>query len=699
MAADITVIIPARNAAATLGAALASLAPDRALILEIIVVDDGSDDGTATVAADSARQHDLPVDVSSVHLGSAGAARNVGIERARGAAIFFLDADDEVMPGSLSLLRSALEGGAGLAIGASIRRTEGRPDKLKTPHGYSSDRRRNTRLYLRNELWPIAMGSALVAAQATDGIRFPGAIGLDEDTCYWAAVLAHADVAVIEAPVLLYHHDEARMARRFIDTPRRTFLAIARELDRLANAGVEREALQWRKAWIAQRIARQLIKHRMFADAAGMMRVVHAHRTFSRSRKTLQYQARIRLGRLAGPAPAITGSTGARRTLIVCHDPAFPPISGADLRNFGNATAAAVFGPVCLVSVRPRPDAGQPLGPDIRLADLTTDAEKSASALGWWRTGGEARIPRPALGRLKALVRTFRPDTIVIEGVPLFKLVGPSRRLASQLIVDMHNVESDLADQLPRSKDRRLPSSGVKGLEKKAATIADRIWVCSRPDRERLGAFVRPGTLIDVVPNGIPRADEMPATLPQPSATDQFPVILLVGHLGYEPNVDAAERLARIILPRIRARLPAARLVLAGRSPKPSVRALAGLDGVSLVDSPDDIRPLLAGAHLCVIPLAMGGGPRIKILEAMASGVPVIATPLAAEGLDLIDGEDLLLSDVDEGLADLAIELCNDPTRMDALRARAHRTAWSRFGPQAIRDAVRHGLGLDDAGR
>ncbi|TIS11221.1 MAG: glycosyltransferase, partial [Mesorhizobium sp.] len=88
--------------------------------------------------------------------------------------------------------------------------------------------------------------------------------------------------------------------------------------------------------------------------------------------------------------------------------------------------------------------------------------------------------------------------------------------------------------------------------------------------------------------------------------------------------------------------------------------ALARLDGVSLVEDPDDIRPLLSVAHLGIVPLAMGGGTRIKILEAMAWGVPVIATPLAAEGLNLIEGDEVLLSDTDEGLADIAVRLCSD---------------------------------------
>ncbi|TIT26491.1 MAG: glycosyltransferase family 2 protein, partial [Mesorhizobium sp.] len=163
-------------------------------------------------------RHGLPLEVVAGRFGGAGAARNAGMARACGRFLFFLDADDEVIEGGLTQLREAFERHpkAGLAVGASIRRTAGRPDKMKTPHGYGSDRTENTRRYLRNELWPIAMGSALVARAATAGIRFPEAIGLDEDTCFWTAVLARADVISIAAPVLLYHLDETRMARRFI---------------------------------------------------------------------------------------------------------------------------------------------------------------------------------------------------------------------------------------------------------------------------------------------------------------------------------------------------------------------------------------------------------------------------------------------------------------------------------------------------
>ncbi|MER8572961.1 glycosyltransferase family 4 protein [Mesorhizobium sp. M1338] len=389
--------------------------------------------------------------------------------------------------------------------------------------------------------------------------------------------------------------------------------------------------------------------------------------------------------------------------LLVSHDPASPPTSGADLRNYRNAEATTEFGPVCLVSVRPR--TVEAADPSIRIEALSIEGEARSGSIGWWRIRAEHRISRAALTRLEALVRDFRPDTVLVEGIGLFKLLRPLRALTRQLILDMHNVESDLAGQLRRADAKRpamatiTPSLGIRRLERKTLALVDRVWVCSGQDRERLMALSRCTVPIDVVPNGIPHAGHSPETLPaEPGPGNGFPVILFIGHLGYPPNVDAVERLAGSILPRIRQALPAATLVLAGRSPKPAVRALAGLPGVELVEDPETVAPLLSGAHLSIMPLAAGGGTRIKILEAMAWGVPVIATPLAAEGLDLTDNEELLLSDTDEGLADMAVELCLDADRRARQRIRAHQAVWARFSPRAIRNAVRAGLGLDEAG-
>lgn len=405
----------------------------------------------------------------------------------------------------------------------------------------------------------------------------------------------------------------------------------------------------------------------------------------------------------ARPDDTISAGNAERRVLVVSHDPAFPPTSGADLRNYRNAEAAAEFGPVCLVSVRPRAAVPRPADAPIRIEALSIEGEARTRSIGWWRMAAEQRISRSALARLETLVRDFRPDTVLVEGIGLFRLLRPLRPLTKQLILDMHNVESDLAGQrvdAARSAAAVITTSlGIRRLERKALAIVDRVWVCSTSDRERLMALSRRKVPIDVVPNGIPHAGDIPETLPAEAATDNgFPAILFVGHLGYPPNIDAAKRLAGTILPRIRQALPGARLTLAGRSPMPAVRALARLPDVELVEDPQDVAPLLSRAHLSIIPLTAGGGTRIKILEAMAWGVPVIATPLAAEGLDLVENEEVLLSDTDERLAEMAVGLCQDAERRARQRIRAHRAVWSRFGPHAIRNAVRGGLGLDEAG-
>ncbi|UVK43300.1 glycosyltransferase family 4 protein [Mesorhizobium sp. AR07] len=392
-----------------------------------------------------------------------------------------------------------------------------------------------------------------------------------------------------------------------------------------------------------------------------------------------------------------------RRVLVVSHDPAFPPASGTDLRNHRNAVAAAAFGPVCLASVRPQ--VVEAIDPHIRIEALSIEGEARSASIGWWRIRAEHRISRSALARLERLVRDFRPDSIMVEGIGLFKLLRPLRPLTKQLILDMHNVESDLAGQLHRADKARSAAArfaaaiAIRRLESKALALVDRIWVCSNEDRERLIALFPHKVPIDVVPNGIPHAGDIPETLPAEAAADNgFPVNLFVGHLDYPPNVDAVERLAGTILPRIRQALPAARLVIAGRSPKPAVRALARLPGVELVEDPETMAPLLSRAHLTIIPLAAGGGTRIKILEAMAWGVPVIATPLAAEGLGFVENQELLLSESDEELADMAVGLCLDAERRARQRILAHQAVWARFGPQAIRNAVRNGLGLGEAG-
>ncbi|WP_419909284.1 glycosyltransferase family 2 protein [Hoeflea sp.] len=298
---EVSVIIPAHNAAISIGDVLASLVPDHTLIGEIIVVDDRCSDGTSDRARDAAEKLGLPLEVHSVNAGSAGAARNAGINRAKRPLVYFIDADDHLVPGGLGRLMKAIESGAGLAIGTSVRKAAGQEDLIRVPAGYCGDPQDNADLYLLNGAPPISMGSGLVRAETLAGIRFPENIAIDEDTWFWSALLATTALAVTTEPVLHYHLDDQRTARRYLVDPRRSWLAICTEFRRLQDYGISHDVLKWRRAWIAQRFARQLIKSGRHEDATSMLRPVRAHPATAREWRTTRYRFLSKFGRTFGP--------------------------------------------------------------------------------------------------------------------------------------------------------------------------------------------------------------------------------------------------------------------------------------------------------------------------------------------------------------------------------------------------------------
>ena len=149
---------------------------------------------------------------------------------------------------------------------------------------------------------------------------------------------------------------------------------------------------------------------------------------------------------------------------------------------------------------------------------------------------------------------------------------------------------------------------------------------------------------------------------------------------------------ANRILPALRHRIDA-RLVLAGRSPAPAVRALNALPAVRSVADPDDMEPILADADIAVLPIRLGGGQRIKVLEALSRGLPMVATRFAVEGLDLIDGLHFSEAETTPDFVDAIAALAADAGE----RSRLRDAAWlhcrhNRSGPPAIARAVRAGL-------
>jgi glycosyltransferase involved in cell wall biosynthesis len=255
------------------------------------------------------------------------------------------------------------------------------------------------------------------------------------------------------------------------------------------------------------------------------------------------------------------------------------------------------------------------------------------------------------------------------------------RRLAaSAWVADLDDLEEFMLqrqfDRLqPRGADRlrrRLAIYAARTLTRRVVRSATAVVVCSQDDRHRLGA-----TNVVVVPNG---CEITPFDGPSPAGRSSE--IVFVGRLTYPPNVAAAERLALRVLPRLRATHPHASLTLVG-SADARVASLSD-DSVTVTGEVNDVAPFLAASAMTIVALDDGGGTRLKILEAMAAGVPVISTTVGAEGLDVHDGVHLLIANDDDALVAAARRLLDDPTLGQRLASAAAQLVAERYDWRTI---------------
>lgn len=261
------------------------------------------------------------------------------------------------------------------------------------------------------------------------------------------------------------------------------------------------------------------------------------------------------------------------------------------------------------------------------------------------------------------------------------------RRMQPQarLVLDAHNVEAEIVERLAESAPRwqrkglRWQAGRIRDLERELARHMDLVLTCSDKDA---AAFREMGARkVRVVPNAIP-------PLSAPLVAHRKDVVF-VGSLDWRPNADAAALLAKEIWPRCRALLPGARLVIVGRNPPLHVQALASHD-VLVMGSVPSVQPYLDSAFATAVPLRAGSGTRIKILEAWAAGVPVIASRIAAEGLPYTDGRDLILAEEPGEFARALVRLWRDRTLAEELATEGRKTAipftGEKIGEELARD-------------
>ncbi len=196
----------------------------------------------------------------------------------------------------------------------------------------------------------------------------------------------------------------------------------------------------------------------------------------------------------------------------------------------------------------------------------------------------------------------------------------------------------------------------IKYWERHYWKKADKLITMSEEDKQFIEKELGTKTNTSVVANGVDLAyfSALKKQLPKD------PTVLFVGTFKWLPNKEAVEEIVTKIWPLIKNKLPTAKLKIVGFSPTPHIQSYATDPSIEVLGAIKDIREAFATSHMLLAPIRSGKGTRYKVLEAMITGTPVVATSLAAEGIELTDGQNVLIADTVDDLAASTVKLLKD---------------------------------------
>ncbi|KAA2284885.1 glycosyltransferase [Arenimonas fontis] len=315
------------------------------------------------------------------------------------------------------------------------------------------------------------------------------------------------------------------------------------------------------------------------------------------------------------------------------------------------------------------------------------DCTRALQALGveaWWQ---------PALGTLPDWLRRHGPELdmviasrhyVLAPVLPLLRTYAPQARLVFDT-VDLHYLRERREAELAGDQARLRAAERTRRAELALVAAADETWVVSPVEAELLRREA-PKARVRVLSNIL----EMPAH--EVPDWDGRAGLLFVGSYRHPPNVDAAVWMAEEVLPYLRGHDAGLMLHLVGPDAPPRVQALGELPGVRVHGFVPNLQPLLDGCRLSVAPLRYGAGVKGKINQALAHGLPVVATSCAIEGMHLVPGEDVLVADDAGGLAAAILRAYDDPALWRRLSAAGRENTRRHFSPEAARAVLRESL-------
>jgi glycosyltransferase involved in cell wall biosynthesis len=233
--------------------------------------------------------------------------------------------------------------------------------------------------------------------------------------------------------------------------------------------------------------------------------------------------------------------------------------------------------------------------------------------------------------------------------------------LATPTVLFQHNVETALWERMASTESNpakrmayTIEARKMARYERAALRKFHHVVAVSDHDREQM-LKMNHSCSISVVPTGVDTQKYAVA----PPAQAEPPRIVFLGSMDWEPNIDAVIYFCQEIFPRVRAEFPTALFQIVGRNPHARVKQLAS-DSVQVTGTVPSVAEYLRDATLVVVPLRIGGGTRLKIFEAMATGKAIISTSIGAEGLDVKNGRDLILADEASAFGEAIVLLLKD---------------------------------------
>jgi sugar transferase (PEP-CTERM/EpsH1 system associated) len=367
----------------------------------------------------------------------------------------------------------------------------------------------------------------------------------------------------------------------------------------------------------------------------------------------------------------------------------YPPINGSKLRTFNLLRALSGRHAVTLLSFADQmdvPAAVPALAGRCRAVEVVGAApvrpRRGAAWIGYLRPA-----PRSIAGtrsqemerRIEALLARDRFDLVIASQLPAASYVPACGGLPALFEeVEIGVLHEQFARALSVPQRIRYGLTWVKHRRYLARLLRSfrACTVVSERERTLLTAAVPVHPAITVIPNGVDLADYADV-----DATPQRNQLIFTGSFRYFANHDAMSWFLSEVYPLVRARMPAVQLTITGDAAN---RRVPEMPNVVHTGHVDDVRPLVASSWISVAPLRIGGGTRVKILEAMALGTPVVATSKGAEGLEVRHGVHLLIADTPHAFAEQILRLLVDPGLRRDLSCHARELVASRYNWKAI---------------